>query len=69
MPLSHLYRMVAAFIKANKRVDQFVMPGTGHGLSPWQYTYGMVWTYFAENLIGDPRPGTEVFPYRGEAED
>jgi dipeptidyl aminopeptidase/acylaminoacyl peptidase len=65
VPLSHLYRMTAAFIKANKRVDQFVMPGTGHGLSPWQYTYGMVWTYFAENLIGDHRSDVEVFPADG----
>ena len=62
VPLSHLIRMVDAFVNANKRVDTFVVPGTGHGLSPWRYTYGMVWTYFAEHLIGDRREGVEVFP-------
>ena len=64
VPLSHLHRMADALIKANKRFDQFVMPGTGHDLSPWRYTYGMLWTFFAEHLIGDPRPGLEVFPSR-----
>ncbi len=62
VPLSHLLRMSHALIQANRRFDMFVMPGTGHGLSPWQYTYGLVWTYFAEHLIGDLRPGVEVVP-------
>ncbi len=65
VPLSHLFRMADALIKANKRFDMFVMPGTGHGLAPWQYTYGLVWTYFAEHLIGDLRPGVDVFPPSG----
>ena len=50
VPLSQHMRMVDAFIKANKKVDQFIIPGAGHGL-PWRYTYGLVWTYFAEHLI------------------
>jgi hypothetical protein len=44
------------------------MPGTGHGLSPWQYTYGMVWTYFAEHLIGDVRLGVQMFPHHNHVE-
>ena len=68
VPISHLHRMAAAFIEHNKRFDMFIMPGAGHGLSPWRYTYGRVWTYFAEHLIGDPRPGVEVFPEMGAAE-
>jgi dienelactone hydrolase len=50
VPLAQHMRMVDAFIKADKQVDQFVIPGAGHGL-PWRYTYGLVWRYFAEHLI------------------
>lgn len=62
VPLSHLLRMADALIEANKRFDMFVVPGTGHELSPWRYTYGLIWTYFAEHLIGEGRPGVEMFP-------
>ncbi len=50
VPLAQHMRMVDAFVKADKQVDQFIIPGAGHGL-PWRYTYGLVWRYFAEHLI------------------
>jgi dipeptidyl aminopeptidase/acylaminoacyl peptidase len=56
---AHLFRMADALIKANKRFDMFMVPGAGHGLGDWRYLYGMIWDYFAEHLIGDPRPGVE----------
>lgn len=50
VPLAQHMRMVDAFVKADKQVDQFIIPGAGHGL-PWRYTYGLVWRYFADHLI------------------
>ena len=43
--------MADALIRANKRFDMFLVPGAGHALGGWRYLYGMVWDYFAENLI------------------
>ncbi len=50
VPLAQHFRMIDAFVRADKRVDQFIIPGAAHGL-PWRYTYRLVWGYFAEHLI------------------
>lgn len=52
VPLAQHMRMVDAFVKADKRVDQFIIPGAAHRL-PWRPAYGLVWRYFAEHLIED----------------
>jgi dipeptidyl aminopeptidase/acylaminoacyl peptidase len=57
----HLFRMADAFIKAGKHFDMFVVPGAGHELGGWQYYLDMVMDYFAEHLIGDPRPSVDAF--------
>jgi dipeptidyl aminopeptidase/acylaminoacyl peptidase len=49
--LAHLFRMADAFMKAGERFDMFVIPGADHRLGGWRYLYGLVWDYFAENLI------------------
>ena len=49
--LGHLLRMADAFIKAGKHFDMFIIPGVGHDLGDWRYSYGLIWRYFAAYLI------------------
>ena len=44
VPLAQHMRMIDAFVKADTHVDQFVIPGAGHGL-PWRCTYGLLWRF------------------------
>ncbi len=55
----HLFRMADAFIQAGKLFDMFVVPGAGHGLGSWQYTYGLTFDYFAAHLLGDRRDSVQ----------
>lgn len=57
---AHLYRMADALIKAKKRFDMLVIPGGDHGLGGWRYSYRVLWSYFAEHLIGDPPKGVDL---------
>ncbi len=59
---AHLFRMAQAFVEAGKRFDMLMIPGVDHGLGDWRYLYGCIWDYFAEHLLGDPRPGADSFP-------
>ena len=59
---AHLFRMAQAYVEAGKRFDMLMIPGADHGLGDWRYLYGCVWDYFAEHLLGDPRPGADSFP-------
>jgi hypothetical protein len=44
--------MVSAFIKANKRFDFMLFPGSRHGFTEREYFFWMNADYFSKHLLG-----------------
>lgn len=58
---AHTMRLLDAFVKADKEVDLMLVPGHGHGsLAALPYYYRRQWAYFAEHLLGSPRPSPDL---------
>ncbi len=61
------FRMAKALIRANKRFDFFIMPGSRHG---WgdnnEYGFWLYADYFCQHLIGDYSINTDIFEMRRE---
>ncbi|MFO0881654.1 MAG: prolyl oligopeptidase family serine peptidase [Gemmataceae bacterium] len=54
-------RLVDALIKANKRFDLLILPGTRHGFGSYTpYIQRRTWEYFAEHLLSDRRTGADL---------
>ena len=49
---ANTYRMVDALVKANKRFDMFIVPGTRHSIGSL-YLFYLRADYFCQHLIGD----------------
>jgi len=62
VPPSLTARLVNDLIEANKRFDQFIVPGCNHFFGKnWQYLLRYIELYFVENLMGDTRRSTDIF--------
>ncbi len=62
------YRVVQALIEANKPFDMYIIPDEQHQFTAAKYQpyiLRVIWQYFAEHLMGDPRTKVEVFEKYG----
>ena len=54
-------RLADALLKANKRFDMLILPGTGHGYGKYRnYFTHRMWEHFTEHLLGDTQPGADI---------
>lgn len=55
------YRLAEALIRAGKKFDLMIFPGSAHGFTGHYGAYfeNMMFDYFAEHLLGDYRPNIE----------
>jgi dipeptidyl-peptidase 4 len=70
VPQAITYRLIQALIEADKPFDMYIIPDEGHQFTRAKYLpylLRVIGQYFAENLMGDPRPKNEVFEQFGGA--
>ncbi len=61
------FRMANALMKAKKRFDFFIMPGSAHGWGQHtEYGFWLYADYFCKHLIGDYSISTDIFEMRRE---
>lgn len=62
VPPSQTSRLANSLIEANRRFDQFIVPGGDHFFGKnWQYLIRYIELYFVENLMGDDRWSVDIF--------
>jgi len=58
---AHIFRMSQALVKANKHFNMFIVPDATHNLPKNPYVQRLLWSYFAEHLLGDRRGDVKLF--------